>query len=844
MSTLFSILTGPGNGASAGDAQDSPERFDRVTFLPYGGGTRIFLTLESAWKRRCGLAPDLNQAAVPWTEMQKLGQNLDLTGTIEFWYQTDPAAANAVPDVRLMGERLIDCEPREAREVAGVGVIVPEYRLSFADFREGYVSPRGGRVAIGEANAGEKPPQQSLGSAPTPPDPMAVPEKTTTELIQACLDKMNLGGVAIPAAAGSIEAPRNIKWFGNHAPTELHKLLDLCGIVFVPGLNGMATLAQMTSDGTPQLPAGEVLPEMKVSAADRRGKVVIFSSYPSRTIVTGDDDGPDPGTWFFVVQDRFDEWVSIDACNLLPGGPASHIADNFARVPLKYQERIRAQVYRFIQANQDMPAGAAPILNDRFEANGRSYPISVTASVAVQDRSTGRWGNTAGPIEIAVKFRLDPDILQLDRPLITVTGPTYDALGSYGGPANFTVRSSYEDAEQQGQAGDWLPKYFHAGFSRTGAAGGIDTLADGDVENAIDGATKDAIILTRPELRLFRVDDQEVNKDALTSAAKSQAAQFLKEASKPNRILATRGFTSIAPSGLVSEVEWDQKSLKTTLKLCDWYVPSGALEIRGELRKLEAGGPGAGGGAGDGGGSGGGISAGGDRYPNQTAMQSERAAQGESGAAMRIDPIAPLDPPTWPGVQVSIVKVNTATNMGGLYGILEVTGNPTGLEAGIDSTAQAGTRIMMPQGMTIDPADRPGEMMCFDEDGLKGHRLSVNSYAVVLRRGSLDKKHQGAPVYVMLAGVGSRTGAVTLGTQGGGDPASPDPTLPDPTSWSFDGDGKPVIVTMQSRTYMDTAAGILYGFSRNWLIDALGKTYQISGETQYIIDSPVPCTTR
>src|SRR5258707_15676369 len=91
--TPGSALNGPSNGASLGDAVRPVLRYNRVTWRADGGGPRIYLTLEGAWKRRVGLAPDINHALVPWTEFAKLGQDPGQYGTIEFWYRSDPQTA-------------------------------------------------------------------------------------------------------------------------------------------------------------------------------------------------------------------------------------------------------------------------------------------------------------------------------------------------------------------------------------------------------------------------------------------------------------------------------------------------------------------------------------------------------------------------------------------------------------------------------------------------------------------------------------------------------------------------------------------------------------------------------
>ena len=631
-------------------------RFNLITFRPdvEGVAPRIFLKLDGGWKRTAGLKPDINRAFVSYHEFAKLGGDANVIGTVEFWYTASPVGGT--PDVALKGERIVAVEASGqgvTPDTATTGSTTYEYLVFFADFRERWVSPRGGRLEMGVFNQGP-PARASIGPRPYNPDddPATLergPQLDLRDMINLCLAKMGSGGIALPKAVDGIDAPRDVKWFGNHAPTELEKLLSLCGCVLCPELDGTPSIQAMTNQGTPTFPAGEQLPTQSIPKVDRRGKYVVFSSYPSRAIGTQTDSvnptlaATDSSLdWQFVCQDKAGNWVQLWKCDLITAAypdVLTALRDEFYLVDPVYKERVFAQAMSCIRALQQPPAAVSPVLNRRFEADGLDYAIQVKAAIAVQ--SSGDWANAASPIEIAASHRNDQDVLFLSSKLIQIgsaTSTTPFLYRNISGPAPFTVRYSYEmsqplDVEVKGSnAIRYFPLYFHVGFVAGGAAGGVGgnvtQMSDDDVENAIDGNTGDAIILTRPQWRLLNVDGEDVNRDALVAKGQAEAGKYLADASVPDRICASRGFSPVAPSGLVTEVEWDQVSLKTTCRLADWFSVAGNLSEQHELRKEERAGV-----------------AGAETYPNQGITESTRTANFEAGATQPVLPISPQPMP-------------------------------------------------------------------------------------------------------------------------------------------------------------------------------------------------------
>src|SRR5665213_1898369 len=186
--------------------------YNHVTFTPdSGGGGMAFLELDGAWTRSVGIKPNVNKARISYKEFAKLGSNLDVTGSIQFWYNAAGGSQNALggnasADVTLKGERLIAVDASELGEIPSGDVITVEYVLFFSDFREKFLAPRGGRLQLGVLNAGPKPVQQSLGAGGDPPPPTA-PEKKLSELITVCLQKMGIDA-NLPGTVDDSDAPR------------------------------------------------------------------------------------------------------------------------------------------------------------------------------------------------------------------------------------------------------------------------------------------------------------------------------------------------------------------------------------------------------------------------------------------------------------------------------------------------------------------------------------------------------------------------------------------------------------------------------------------------------------
>jgi hypothetical protein len=645
-----------------------------ITFRQQGDGAPwVFLTLDGPIRMTVGLKPNVWTAKVPYTQFARLAKPITQPGVIELWGSVDvllldgdPDAGEVTPDVTIEPVTIVEIHPsRFGALVPGGTPLVLEYELHFADWRDRFTEPRGGRLRVGLVNPGA--PEAGALVVDASGKPVKPSKKikqglelSTLQMIATCLEVMGVEVVDLPPEDVLPEAPREIEWYGNHAPTELAKLLEYAQCVFVPELTPgpdgtpRASVMRLGAGDEPQFPAGEGLPEMSLPSVDRRGRSIVFASYPTVAVETMLLEGPATASWnawYVVVLDSDGEYRKPEESKLFKAkGLLYHYRSDFAEIPEQYRALAQQQAYRLIALDPDKFPGN--VLTQVIETDRSESAISVRAKIAVRDAKTGLWSNSTDYVEVGAELLLEGRILQLNRPLVRVGGadarsanPTSDRLapvaveltGPGGGAAGqLLVRFSIErqaaaevakdaDPKQKGKT-RYVPEYFHCGF-RVEADGNVVPMSDDDVQNALDGegrdaAGGDAIVQANANLRLVYTDFAPQNKTALIDQCLQAANVYLAGSGQEPRLAAGRGFQPIPLSGRVPEVAWYQKECRTDARVMDWYSPLSPIPTGQALRALEAGG--------------------GNKYPNQAAVAAQRADLGEGASARSVAPIQPL----------------------------------------------------------------------------------------------------------------------------------------------------------------------------------------------------------
>lgn len=546
--------------------------FNRIVFVASAAQQGIDLQLDGEFALHAGLEPQTWSAKIPYTEFDKL----DLThtygrvGTLQFWFsKSGQGAGGAKPDYQLQSVIVAEAEGLTiGRPQAGGAVRFIEYRLVLADFRSSFVSPRGGNLQLGLVN------DKKLEDGDC---------FKNSELIAYCLDRMGVSA-NIPPEVDGFPPFRDLKWMGNHAPSELKKILDGIGCVFCPQSDGTVALYMAGKGPAPKTPFGSTT--LSMPNIDRRGKALVITSAPHAIVNTLTITGPSASaqnTWIFVAEDPHDLGVlhDIHIMTDLAPDPIGHVQDNFQRQPEKRRETYRQQCYRIIQLDPDFyPSSILRVLkHDRGNGSSVDTALEVTAKIARFDPAANGWRNTSEPVTIKVHGILAGNALWLDERLLKldtdelVNDQEADAHLVELGPDELSVRLSQEVYAPGPPKGDLVPRYFQVALAQTEA--GISQVgndADGNVANF--EADPETIILRRPEWRLFQLDGNDVNRADLEAKAALIAPHYIAGSGDPGKVIVCPGFVAGEISGVCSSIQIKQKPAETTFKLNTWSYPA------------------------------------------------------------------------------------------------------------------------------------------------------------------------------------------------------------------------------------------------------------------------------
>jgi hypothetical protein len=291
------------------------------------------------------------------------------------------------PDYEIKKISIVDVEPVEfgINDARGSRRII-KYRLFLADRRQTWVSPRGGNLRVGKINFdGDK------------------KQYSNHELIEMCLLLMGLKDqYTIKFDVPLLPHMKNLEWRGNHAPSELEKILDQLHCVFALQSDGKVLIEPLGKGTEPNVPIVQQLPEAPlIPNLDRRGKTVVFSSQPNAIIDTVTMKKPGDG-FEFVAQDELGNWVEVSQLSSILGGksPSETVRTKFKSVSEGFREKMQVELYHFIRIlPQQFPFGILRTLNT---APGVERIITVKAKVAVLDKERGLWVNSNGLVECQV----------------------------------------------------------------------------------------------------------------------------------------------------------------------------------------------------------------------------------------------------------------------------------------------------------------------------------------------------------------------------------------------------------------------------------------------------------
>jgi hypothetical protein len=428
--------------------------YDAIVRLVTADGTVACVKLQGEFVWAAGMEPGITPAAMLWEDFERIREKLEQDMKLEFWWSWSPGQniEGAGPDVVHEKMRIVELAPLERGKLAqeadlpgGGPLRTTVYRVAISDFRDRWVWPRGGVLWKGEIN---KTPIDSATLFDANKKPLVNNERLIGMALEAMGYKVRYAGqgaaqpgeIVIPPNVNRTRPITDIHWRGDHAPTELGKLLAEVGAVLCPRRDGTIAINMLGVGNAVEVPENRKIPETDCPGIDRRGKTVIITSAPHAIIEQVKIEGMGAGKCEWVNRNTKGEWVPYGQCDAMLGKTAQQwisgdgvgvgawaAAALEGSVPCS-QDDIRSRVWACVKL--DAEKYPIPILRDRRQPDKTVLPILVKAHRAVRDAATGTFSlRQLAPVDVAALLAGNVLVLreQLWRP------GTYPAAPYYAG---------------------------------------------------------------------------------------------------------------------------------------------------------------------------------------------------------------------------------------------------------------------------------------------------------------------------------------------------------------------------------------------------------------------------
>ena len=536
----------------------------------------VALTLQGDWTISAGLQPNINAAVIDADDYAALGMALypaGRTGSIEFWFSQAPTEGEQ-PDVTLGGITLVEDEirliGRRPGELTNRTQVVA---VRFADHRDGFAEPRGGRLNQGVLN-------------PTP-RPTGYTLRPNSQLIGLCLAAMGVP-TAVPSSVDAVEPMRDIAWLGDHAPSELSRLLEHTGHVYCVASSGQGFVSQPGAGAIPSIPASRLSYNIQRGNVDRRPLDCVITSAPTAVTRTFTGAGALVPAWEYVVQDHADNmrWKPIAQVAALSAGAPSIIAafrSELKNVPDAWREHYKSQLYRAVRVDTTrFDARSCPILSRVYMPDGTSTDLNLTATIATQE--TGGWVNRSRAVK-ARQIVPEAGVVIFEDYLGTVdvggTGAAallnkyFTELAPAAIKPTFSIEAWDEVSEEK----------LFAVFGYATGGGVVTPLIEADARTRLKGYWPTTGIYQIPDFRFVWLNDLTNNANTLQPLAQAFANRLLLSTALPPREMEITGFYPIELGGRVTQVSYSQESCRTRVLLDAWNlsVDDPSIADRNEL---------------------------------------------------------------------------------------------------------------------------------------------------------------------------------------------------------------------------------------------------------------------
>lgn len=606
---------------------------------------QLSLRLETPFVFRPGIEPSILTASVTYRDFDKLKSELQgREGEVRFYSskpapfsRPSPGVVNPA-DIVFKGMRLIDCEAMDIGLTPGIRGDKPQRRatrwlLHLADPRHRLVYPGGNVVDLGEIN-------KEPWNKDRTKDANGNVILRRSDLIAYCLDQMAIKGVTVPPTVDSAGDVLNLEWRGNHAPTELAKLLDQCEHLLIMQPDGTFSIQKAGTGKEPEAPDQEPWKtkdglerwyNLPRPLAERRGLGVLFTSHPNPILDTV-KVSTSTGTLAPCIKDIDGVWKFLDKTPaVLNGSSAAYTMKNlhFNVLPA-YREITRRGLYHFWTVDLTR-FGPHPFLRTiRYDLNEQRRwddELKFDAVIARKRPNGLDWYNTDDKVRVKIEaVHAMGAVLQTAERIGKVK-----ALVNSDDPARMTFDFHFEECkpgeveltftrevELQDVFGNWRPQFTEIGCILD--AGKIRLMTAAEIANFKAKASIDYPVVQMPEMVEQRIEGAAINRKALEDKALKLAPAWIQAKVDSAKDLHAVGFMPFVMSGKVVAVTIAQNPPETKVELNAFRRPGANYFLVDKEFRRQA------------------ITA---AYPGQQVSQATKTIDGASGVRQTAVPMAP-----------------------------------------------------------------------------------------------------------------------------------------------------------------------------------------------------------
>jgi len=573
-----------------------PDAYPKVAFKFTSGEStvRVFGAMEEV-SLTAGMLPDTCVLTAPIHEFTKLAGDWQAQGDLEL-YWSDPDT----PDVTLVGWKIDHVEDSLSGWRPGdVGFSVVEKRLFIMDRRWEFLDMRGGAIWRGLVNAslpdgsGVK---NSINGLTTSGETYKGAAVLLAAAMQYASGLAALSSTNIPDALHITDSkPRDLKWDGLHAPTELGRLLAEADAALFVKTDGTYKVEMIGTGTAPSLPSATLLPGDEMAQHDRRTEIVVISSAPQRQLIQetlGLATSSPPG-WEYVGLETDGTYKSIAGgtlswCASVAAGQTI-IRDDFAGLSGAALACARTSLFRMVRLAEDSTHPAAnylPIATRLCEAltdaSGEPRPAPFEVRAKIAQPVGGHWTNAATAIPVhGYKVRPADGVIEFDRPFGQVSPDNAAHLGkdflAFTAGDDIAITFAHESRGESAGLTPWRD-YWCAGFRRDGG-GACEAMTPEDTDAALAGSSDDDVhVINCPELVAYVTPGEGptdppivLNSDALVARALRIADRALKSTA-PAKVYRYVGMQDVSPSGRIPRVTWNSRDGVTRFEYNGYHL--------------------------------------------------------------------------------------------------------------------------------------------------------------------------------------------------------------------------------------------------------------------------------